>query len=65
MENYAETAKYLLIINYTKVMKKCDAIQQKVHKVRKLVNAVEIGIGDQAEHKKRSIKLIDACEVEL
>ncbi len=31
---------------------RCDAIQQKVHKVRKLVfpNAVEIDRGDRREH---------------
>ncbi len=47
-------------------MNKCDAIQQKVHKVGKLVfsNAVEIGRGDRKEHFK-NIKSIDAYEVEL
>ncbi len=35
--------------------RKCDAIQQKVHKVGKLVfpNAVEIGRGDRKEHLKK------------
>ncbi len=38
-----------------KLLKKCDAIQQKVHKVKKLVflNAAEIGRGDHKEHKKK------------
>ncbi len=44
----------------------CDAIQQKVHKVGKLVfpNATEIGREDSKEHFTK-IKSIDACEVEL
>ncbi len=43
----------------------CDAIQQKVHKVGKLVfpNAVEIG--RDLRNIKKKIKLIDASEVEL
>ncbi len=43
----------------------CDAIQQKVHKVGKLVfpNAVEIGGGDSKGHLKKKIKSIDAYEV--
>ncbi len=38
----------------------CDAIQQKVHKVRKLVflNAMEISGGDRKEHKKKSRQLM-------
>ncbi len=36
---------------------KCDAIQQKVHTIGKLVfpNAVEIGRGDHKEHLKKSL----------
>ncbi len=45
---------------------KCVAIQQRVHKVGKLVfpNAVGIGKGDRKEHFEK-IKSIDAYEVEV
>ncbi len=44
-----------------------DAIQQKVHKVGKLVfpNAVKIDRGDRMEHLKKKIKTIDTYGVEV
>ncbi len=47
------------IIPAQPIFGKCDPIQQKVHKVGKLVfpNAVEIGRGDPKEHLKNNLKI--------